>query len=877
MNTELILYSQQLFENPRFTNVQSFYGWDISGTWTKSTGKITKSTGSLGSIRQDDILVTGARYRIRFTITDRSAGNCFVMNKAGGTVHQTVSSNADFDVEFTADADDLIFDCSTTFNGAIQNASIVAIPEQFNLELTGDESIPFTFNIDDIFDISKRKTAWTKTVKIPFTAYNNKAFGHVYKINSEGVFDPRIKARVLLRAKGLQLHDLTLCLDSITKFEGGGFYNVSMFGNTFDIFSRLGERTIKDLDFSAYDHAFTLQILRYNWGGIGNGFVTTDNPSVCFNSPTVPNLNLGIDSLGQNDVTGISSVSFASINRVKITFLTNHGFSVGDELHIITDNNLLGGTQIVADVPAANEITLWMGWDNLTDTSTPSASTLIVKRVWRGIGYWYPLQDNGTYQRLLTQSEGTLIQGRLYRVTQDDLGTDDFSNLATDPFTGAPVSAAEGTTFKADDGVSAAGAAITPTVWVGRTELITHEWPENDGVLESKERSINHWYAQDLIPHIFINEVWDKMIELIGYEVDCEIADSDLFKRLVMPMDQRFNVIENNGEVVHMNDWLPGMRLVDFFVSILNMFNLVILEDKENRNKITLVSRNTFYDNGTEKSWEMHQGESLTIKLSNSLLPKYYQLKYANSTDFYNEQYKLDIGNINNENGVANDVNRTYGDYYLNTGNQFTDKTNIVEIKFSPTVMAGPLTQSPGGIYLDSDKTISVCYSADEDGTNLSRATINRILIAGFRGTDNAWSISSSDVTGSNELFDFQSGLNGRIFPYAAHIDNIYDGLAPYHDLNLGSLPGQYFPYGFHEGTWDQNTIVGKYWSRYLTVNRYAKHVSGTMKLNASQIYELDFRDEIRPLDCDFVLRLQKVIDWNINGNGLTKCEFLMK
>lgn len=877
MNTELILYSQQLFSNPKFANSPTNYGWDITGTWTKSSGKITKSAGSLGQIRQDGILIVGVEYRLKFIVTNRSAGQCFIMNQSGGTVHQTVSADGAYTIDFVADAEDLIFDCNSAFNGAFQNASIISLPERYDIELNGNEAIPFNFNVDDILNLGKRKTTWTKTITIPGTNNNNVAFGHIYKINGEGLFDPRLKARAVIKSHGIVLFDGWLSLDSITKFPTSYCnYHVSLTGDSIELFSRFGEKSIKDMDFSAYDHPFTTENLLFNWGAYDTGSLIGTIPACCQNS-SVPNVNICTDTYTAPVISSISSTTFDGIARVGITFMSAHSFSALDEIHIAANNDRLGGTHIIADIPSTTKITLFMGWAQLTDTSTPNASTQVTKRTWDGFGYFYPLVDNGSWHKTLT--EGSLKQGALYTVTVEDLGTDDFSNLATDPITGAPVTATEGTTFLADDGISAMGSSINPTIWSGNTELIVHELEENGAVLESKERSINHWYANDLVPCIFVREIWDKMVELIDYEIDCDLVDTPLFKRLVMPLDPAFNVVADNGAWVHMNDWLPGMKLKDFFTSILNMFNLVIIEDKEVTNKISLVSRNTFYDDSNDVTWQLHAGEGLTIKLANTLLPQYYHLKYKDSTDFYNVDFNNEIGDIGNTSGIQQDIDRKYGDYYLPSGNQFSDKSNKVEISFEPTVMAGPLTQSPGGIYLDSDKTISVCYYSDDEGVTIQRKQANRILIAGFRGTDNAWSITSTNVIGAIEDFDFKGNREARFFPYAAHIDNIFDGRYPYHDLNFGALQGQYFSHTFNEDEWNEHTLVGKYWSRHLNevTNKNSKHVTATIKLSINDVYRLDFRNLVRPENTDFLLKLQKVKDWDINSDGVCKCEFLLK
>lgn len=748
--------------------------------------------------------------------------------------------------------------------------------ERFNLDLTEDVSIPLTFNIDDIFKLGTRKTTWSKTITLPGTHNNNRAFNHIYKINSESSFDPRIKSRVLIKNSGIQAVDGTLSLDQIVKKLTSTIqdisYEVTVCGAGFEFFKALENKTLKDLDFSRYDHTLDLQTIRINWpsyftgGGItagmtyvtSNGLTTyTPNQTISYTAPPVLSIN---------------SVVFDGIARVNIVFTGNHSFSVDDDLFIDTDNTRLNGTHTIADIAAADEITLHMAYANLL-TAVVSVGITVEKRRWDSFGYFYPMQDNGHYQKSLF--EGTLQQSVLYTIV-DLQPSDNFTNVCKDPQTGLPTAPVTGLTFLADDGITASNNPISPTIWDYGSELVTYCLKSDGGALDSKQSTVNAWNPTDLIPHIYAREVWQKLFELIGYDYDCPTIDSNLFRRLVMPLDSKINVedIPGGPNTVFMNDWLPSMKLTDFFTSILNMFNLVIIEDPEIRTKINLVERNDFYNTETI-TWKVDASEPITIRLANSLLPSYYHFKYKDSSDFYNTDYNKEIGGIVNTSGLTNPIDRKYGDYYESTGNEFNDSANVIELSFEPTVMAGNIT----GVYDTSDKVISVTYSADDLGTNVTRKTANRILIAGFRGTDTPWTFAGSVGALTGESFDVTYGdFAGRFYPYAAHIDNVYDG-SPRYDINFGALPGQYFPYVYDPTTWQEKTLVGVNWNRYLSdiISPHSRLVTGRFKLFITDIFKLDFRDLIRPENCDFVLKLSKITDWDVNGSGICTCEFLLK
>lgn len=884
MNTEIILFSQQLLANPRFSVGLVDYGWETVGTWTSSEGKITKVSGDIGRLYQEDVCMGGAEYKLKFTVTDMTAGSFTVRNSTTGTVHQTVSANGNYTVTFNADNKDLYFMIASTFNGSIQNCSLIATPEQWTLDLTADVPMPFNFSLDDISDLSKRKTTWSKTVTIPGTHNNNKALRQVYKIESDALFDPRKKARVIILSGGVQMLDGHMSVDGVNMFEGGAHtYDCQFIGRIANIMSRFGTLTIKDLDFSNYDHEFSLDNIKWNWGllsnpglGVDLGYThcfDTNNPSGASNTPglqlqTVLANHTGVGALQQNAYNGQSHVG--------IRFNSAHPFAVGNEIQISSDNDLLSGTHTVLEVPAADEITISMSWFQLTST-TCSPATGVDKIQWKGIGYVYPMIDQGCYMKEITS--GALEQGAIYHCLDKKL-MDDFSNLSTNVHTGGSITVADGVVFRADDGMSAPGAAIGPTNWSSGTRLLVHALPEDGGTLYSKDYSMNNWYASDLLPHIFVWEIWQKMMGVIGYEYESDVIDSSTFKKIIMNCDPGFNVVASEGQWVRLNEWLPGMTLADFFKSIIAMFNMLVIEDPEIPNKITLKCRNTFHDDSEDQTWHMAANQPLKIQLAGSLLPKSVHLKYADGTDFYNKDYNKDWGDVSNTNGLGHEVDRRYGDYFTSTGNEFSDKREVVQIKFSPTVMVGPLTQSPGGIYLDSDKNLSVTYSADENGQNLTRNKDHRILFIGIRGSNYDMSITSQRVTFGTGALNTFAGMGHVQFLGAWHVDNYTDAGAPQHDLNFGPLLAQYFgDQEYDQNDWEDNSIYGRYWQRYLTdtLDKSTKRITGTFKLSRTDIAKLDFKNFIRPYGTPYTLKLQKIMDYDVNGDGVCQCEFLTK
>lgn len=1033
-NTEIIIYQQQLLSNSKFVNQYS-YEWIYSGKWLRNENSITHLTGTTDFLYQTNIIRIGSQYQLKFNLNGRTAGDVRILNSIGGSALITYTANGNYTFDFTATNTDLVFRVTSSFDGTISNATLYELPLYYNIDVSNDVDIPFNFSIDDILKLNQRKTAFTKTVNLIGTPNNNKAFNDIYKINVDSKFNPTKKRRVVVKNCGLVLFDGTICLDNIIKKIKNNVesivYQVTFYGESFSIFDKLGQKNIKDLDFSRWNHPFTLGILRSNWCTGNNESYVWDNNT----TPTVgwnPYIKSQTTTGTQPSVSAISSNSYKGNLCVCIQFSSNHSLSIGDNIFINSDNNLLSGTHIVVDLPTLDKIVIPMAYVNLS--STTFTNCVVIKRTWNSEGYWYPMSDSGTFAEQLTAG-ATLYNGHLYTISKLDR-YDDFSTIAYDPVLSPdpltsgtlipPADIVEGTTFIAYDGLGTYNTPInfttpnvpinsgllsigsdykivnykspsstfpyigadnfsnvggtgvgkpsqwngviftatgtTPATWANKSDLVLlggqpywaassvlqhYQTKDLGGKLYNKNNSVNNWYKQDFIPHIFVREVFNKMFTLIDYYYDCPIIDSDLVRRLVMPCLSTFNV--NGGSLSNLssltvgvtyvigeyqigddftnvgasanvsgvsfvatgtspttwthnsillpliiiNDVLPNMSLSDFFISVLNLLDLVIIEDKVQKNLVHLVSRNDFFNGTIITDWQLDTSQDLSMKMASSIIPNKYIFKYKDSTDFFNLNYINDFGKIT-------DLNRTYGDYQFKTGNELSKEENIIELKFEPTVMVGKLTGQYDKFNVGSgnDKVISAYYFADEQGLNAARKNANRILIAGLRGSNYPISITENyygtgDLNGpvaatsggngsaSYQDYDFRCGqYYARLYPYASHIDCHLDFI-PNNDINFSSLAGQYFPHqtsGAYDLTkWFTRCIFERFWSKYIleNTNHNARIITGSFKISINHIYNLDFQNVYQIKD--FRLKLNKIMDWNLNGDGICKVEFSLK
>ena len=117
------------------------------------------------------------------------------------------------------------------------------------LEMFSDESVNITDTIQNVKDVSKIFTAFTKSFTIPASKNNNKIFKHYYNYNIENGFDARLKKESNIELNSLPYKDGKLKLNSVSLKNNIPYsYNVTFFGDTVTLKDVLGEDNLDALN-----------------------------------------------------------------------------------------------------------------------------------------------------------------------------------------------------------------------------------------------------------------------------------------------------------------------------------------------------------------------------------------------------------------------------------------------------------------------------------------------------------------------------------------------------------------------------------------------------------------------------------------------------
>ena len=116
------------------------------------------------------------------------------------------------------------------------------------IELFKDETISLTNSIQNVKDVAKVFTDFTKTFSIPATKSNNKVFKHYYNFDIVGGFDARLKTVGSIKLNGVDFKKGKIKLEGVDlKDNKPNAYRVTFFGDLVDLKDLIGEDLLSDL------------------------------------------------------------------------------------------------------------------------------------------------------------------------------------------------------------------------------------------------------------------------------------------------------------------------------------------------------------------------------------------------------------------------------------------------------------------------------------------------------------------------------------------------------------------------------------------------------------------------------------------------------
>lgn len=148
--------------------------------------------------------------------------------------------------------------------------SIQLYIEGQRVDMFKDESISLTQTIQNVRDIGKVFTNFTKTFSLPASKDNNLIFKHYYNFNITGGFDARVKKTATIELNYFPFEKGKIKLEGVDMRDNKPYaYRVTFFGDTIDLKDLLGEDKLEAL---SWLNNFTINYnAAYVQGALRNG------------------------------------------------------------------------------------------------------------------------------------------------------------------------------------------------------------------------------------------------------------------------------------------------------------------------------------------------------------------------------------------------------------------------------------------------------------------------------------------------------------------------------------------------------------------------------------------------------------------------------
>jgi hypothetical protein len=684
-------------------------------------------------------------------------------------------------------------------------------------DIRQDLGMQLSYNIDDVNKYGSRDTSFSKTIVLPGTAKNNRLFGFVGELGSNNTYAPgaaNIDAnfnsaqttKAELRANGLLLLKGVFRLTGIIHERGHIEYEGNLFGELGGFIAAIGAGKLEDLDFSAYNHTYTRDNIVNSWNTVnGSGYYY---PLIDHGTYSANKINYDyrtfrpalyvkeyLDKIFAGSGYTYESSFFDSAffkkliipcNIAKLTKKTT------DVLHAIrnTDQNLQSSSG--------------------SNTSSNYRTTLIT---FPNIIFSNNVTGNGDPNFTYTSSE-SIIANINFKL-----------NLYVQPF------------FYS-----------TFAIYFHRMRIRIYK---NSDVLYQKENNFSYTDTTDIFSQYTLD---------INENIQTTINQNDTFKielyyLNVWPSSKvnssTLKIISTNpitadaqlNDNIFLDELIPKNILKkDFFTWIMKMFNLYITEDKVRGNHLLIESYKDYYNLSDHEDWtyKVARDKAWNIKPMGMLNGRFFEYKYKDDNDFYNEGFKKKY-------------NLPYGSILEDTKFQFAKEKQTIEIGFSPSILIQ---------YQGTDKVVTAIYkkSSGNSVDQEERMDSNiRILMAKKMTGVSSWSITNNGSALGSAL---------TAYGYAGHFD---DPVNPTKDINFGAASEIYFD----PLTYPSANLFNDYWSGYIAeiADKDSKLLTCHVYLNDLDIAQLDFS---KPVFIDGVLwRINKVMDYDATSGELTKVELL--
>ncbi len=760
-------------------------------------------------------------------------------------------------------------------------------------------AIPLTKEAYDVNNPQKRLTDFSKTITIPENRLVNQIFEHAFDVNVDlQTFNPNLKTSYQIIQDGITAIDGYCQLKAIKNVDGLINYEIQATGRLGNLFEKIRDKYLTDLDLSSLNHDWTRANIQNSWTDtIGQGYV-------------YPMINIG----GRSQYTLWNIQDFKPSIYVKQyidNILSEAGYTYNSTFlnsdlfkrliipyssgKILLDNSAILCKEFYIGKTGTNTVSC----QDFNDVSNSANSILPFNSDLSLSSYENRVIDDGGIVEALACAEALFgFSGDYFNTCEDEFNVNNGKYTADDSnkmsfqgvlnFDLAYTNNSTNDTKRLNECHTSFGAVdVIQNDFKAVAEIYL---VEKLGISYTVKEKINLDITEiALNTPLDANSIGDtttlagNVVSFATGEIDVKsgaeyfisvgavnysghqivnfvIGSFDAFPNITNFNDFTFslkegsslssNLLENEisvGDTIETRLVVPKeIKQSDLLSNIIKRFNLYIDYDPIDENKLIIETRDGFLtEDRVNLEHLVDRSREYNIKPMGALDSNRFIFKDTLDKDYHNDIYNK----VNDE---------IYGQLTLDIQNDFLNKDKVVSTFFAPT----PLHSIEG----DNDRVISSMQFVNQEGQKVEATSKIRLLYwGGLLDTQKLWTIGVPSL----------GGTSYTSYPYAGHLDNPYN---PTFDLNWYSPKQLYYDLSYGDRVamnYSNNNCYNVYWKKYIEeiTDKNSKILECNLSLRPYDYSELSFRKSYY-IDGSY-WRLLKVQDFDAMSDSSTKCVFL--
>jgi hypothetical protein len=198
------------------------------------------------------------------------------------------------------------------------------------VDLSPDEPIPLTYQVNNIAELENRQANFSNTFSVPDTGNNKNVLGFSNKTESNTNI-PYRKLPMTYIQNGVPIFVNGVAI--VEEFNGK--YSITLYSGMYDFFSQLGDLTLKDIDWSSFNHTYDVNTVVSNNVAYLNGTSDTCMPLINWGAVLSP-VDIKYQCFALRYSTIIDKI-FNKTSYTKSGEIFNHGIYLDQALTLSPD------------------------------------------------------------------------------------------------------------------------------------------------------------------------------------------------------------------------------------------------------------------------------------------------------------------------------------------------------------------------------------------------------------------------------------------------------------------------------------------------------------------------------------------------------------